>query len=251
MGPGILRIAITDRDKCLFTSIFENRVMSSKQIRTSFFSKNCRQAASRRLGKLVEYGYLDRKSVQDPNGKDTSAYLNTPKSLNVVKQNYSHRITSDLFKSDSVEHDIKLVDLRREIESKDSVTGYYTENMLQACGDLYELKRIEPFIQNNTDAVIEFVKSGKKLIAGLEFENSQKAVERYTRKLLSYYSDPRVPFIFYICTTPEIKNLVARAESTLSRDDRPRCFYARYEDILSKSSHCTFVNVKGDTIVIR
>lgn len=251
MGPGTFRVVTTDRDGSLFVRIFENRVMSARQIRAEFFPNNCRQAVSRRLGKLVEYGYLDRRSIQDGAGKDTSAYLNTPKALNVVKSRYSRRITSDLYKSDSVEHDVKLVDLRRRLEAKEYVSGYYTENVLQACGELSELERVEPFVQNNTDAVIEFAKNGKKLIAGLEFENSEKTVERYTRKLLNYYSDPRIPFVFYVCTTPAIKNMVARAESAIVRKDRPRCFFALYADVLSPSGDCTFVNESGDKIVLR
>src|SRR5260221_13004587 len=106
------------------------------------------------------------------------------------------------------------------------VKAYYTENMLQACQHFSESEHVGPFVRNNTDAVLEIEKNGKKAIVGLEFENSEKASERYARKLLSYYSDPRVPVLLYVCTMERIRQTVAHAESGVVAKNRPRCFYA-------------------------
>jgi hypothetical protein len=225
--------------------------MSLKQIRAEVFPTNCQQAISRRLIKLVEYAYLDRRIIQDGRGRDISVYLTTPKALKEVKARYPHRITSDLCKSDSVDHDLTLVDLRRRLEAISCVRHYYAENVLQACAEFAESERIGPFVRNYTDAVLEFEKSGQKIIAGLEFENSEKASERYTRKLLSYYSDSRIPIVLYICADERIKKTVALAESGVVGTNRPRCFYALSVDVLRSESHCAFVNLKGDKITLR
>jgi hypothetical protein len=225
--------------------------MSGKQIRAEVFPLSCQQAISRRLVKLARYAYLDRRIVQDGRGRDISVYLTTPKALNEVKARYPHRITSDLCKSDSVDHDLALVDIRRRLEAIDCVKHYFTENVLQACAEFVESERIGPFVRNHTDAVLEFDKSGQKIIAGLEFENSEKASERYTRKLLSYYSDSRIPIVLYVCADERIRKTVAQAESGVLGTNRPRCFYALSVDVLGSSESCAFVNLKGEKITLR
>ncbi len=221
------------------------------QLRAEFFSKICQQTVARRLGKLVEYDYLERRVIQNGLGKDISVYLTTPKALTEVRPRYPHRITSDLCKSDSIDHDIKLVSLRRRLEAIGCVTSYLTENVLQACGEFADSERLEPFVRNHTDAALEFEKGGHKILAGLEFENSLKNIDRYARKLSAYYADPRVPIVFYIYEAEGIKKAVARAESGLVGLNRPRCFYASSRDVLSSGGECTFTNLRGDKIVLR
>lgn len=215
------------------------------------FLKIARQTVSRRLVKLAEHDFLERRLVDNRRGKGESVYLNTPAALKEIQDCYTHQVSKPLCKSDSVEHDLQLVDLRRRIQAFPSVTGYFTENMLQACGKFGDLESIEPFVRNNTDVVLEVLKNGKKVTIGLEFERSEKAFERYTRKLVSYHSDVRTPIIFYICTTARIRETIAQAESGIIGKNPPRCFFAMAEDVLRHEGKCTFVSINGDKITLQ
>lgn len=224
--------------------------MSVDQIREQLFSNIARQNVSRRLIKLEKYGLLERARVRSFGFNDLSVYLNTPKAIREMRLKYPYRITKELCKSDSIVHDIELVNLRSSICKLQSVTRYFTENMLQACEDFSYSDQMVAFVKNNTDVVLEISKSGKRNIVGLEFERSDKAFDRYTKKIFSYYSDTRTAIILYVCASPAILKLVSRAEASVMGSSNPRCFYALQGDVLKSNQKCTFTNQKGGTITI-
>lgn len=244
------RIVLVERDKQLFVRVFENRIMSAAQIGAEFFSKVARQTFTARLSKLVHYGFLDRKVVSSANMGDFPAYSITPKALEVVRARYPFRIVKEFCKSDSLEHDVELVSVRNRLRALRSVAAYYTENMLQACEDFSGTDSLAAFKKQNTDAALEIRKNGKISVVGLEFERSEKVFDRYTKKLFSYYSDSRTAVILYVCRSPVIQRVIARAEASVMGSNRPRCFYAVLDDVLQPNEKCTFKNLKGDTITL-
>ncbi len=143
------------------------------------------------------------------------------------------------------------MNIRERLEKLGHVTRYLTENMLQACEEFAQEQSIWPFVDNNTDAVVEVARQGVKTLVGIEFENSEKAQERYVRKLVKYYSDGRTPAIFYICSSERIREAVSQAEGALVGKSSPRCFYALLSDVLRDSADCTFVDRNGARIVLR
>ncbi|MGE3263359.1 MAG: replication-relaxation family protein [Bacteriovoracia bacterium] len=241
---------LVERDRLLFTRIFENRVMSAAQIETEFFSSVARQTFAARLLKLTRYGFLDRKVVSPLDAKSYAVYSITPKALAVVKARYPFRIVKDYCKSDSVEHDVELVNVRNRLRALRSVAAHYTENMLQACEDFTNTDSLAAFKKQNTDAALAIRKNGKITVVGLEFERSEKAFGRYTKKLFSYYADSSTAVVFYVCRSLAIQRVVARAEASIMGSNRPRCFYALLENVLKQSEKCTFKNLKGDTITL-
>lgn len=224
--------------------------MSVSQIAAEFFPQLSRQNISRRLVKLTKYGFLEGRVVSSLAGSRLLVYSVTTKALEVVRERYPFRIVKDLCKSDSIEHDVQLVDARRSLESLSSVAGYYTENMLQACEDFSTRDSTLAFVKNNTDAVLEIRKNGKITVVGLEFERSEKALDRYAKKLLSYYSDSRTAVVFYICRNSAIQKTLARAEASVMGASPHRCFYALLENVLATNGRCTFTNLKGNTITL-
>jgi hypothetical protein len=130
------------------------------------------------------------------------------------------------------------------------VTDYFTENMLQACGKFTEREETRPFVQVNSDAAIEVTRKGEKFLVGLEFENSEKAKERYVRKLVSYYSDGRTPVILYVCENSRIRAAIAQAEAEIIGKRPPRCHYSLLSDVLAGSKECIFEDLKGAKIVL-
>lgn len=224
--------------------------MSASQIGAEFFPQLARQNISRRLTKLTRYGFLDSHVACPLGGSRLSVYSVTPKALEVVRVWYPFRIMKELCKSDSVEHDVQLVEVRKRLQSLQSVASYYTENMLQACEEFSTRDSTVAFVKNNTDAAIEVRKNGKITVVGLEFERSEKALDRYAKKLLSYYSDSRTAVVFYVCRNAAIQKTLARAEASVMGASPSRCFYALLENVLEGNGKCTFKNLKGNTITL-
>lgn len=244
------RIGITNRDQRIFEVLFENRVMSANQIARDVFPKISQQTVSRRLTKLFKFGFLERISFANSRGKYVSLFSNSDKSINVLKRSYKSEITSEIVKSDSIAHDLDLVDIRSVIQKKKSVATYLSENVLQSCKEYSETEQFGPFVRKNTDAVVEIVKNGSRITVGLEYEKSEKALDRYTKKLLAYYADPNTLVILFICSNERIIRQIASAESEIGKSERPRCFFALAENVLSENELCTFKNQKGDAITV-
>jgi hypothetical protein len=241
---------ITDRDKQLFSHIFENRVMSLTQLHHQIFTGRSFTVAARRIGELCLCGYLDRKFIEGAAYRARSVYQITDSAFQEMAPGYPHKITAELIKSDSVKHDLALVDLRNRLQRLKSVSAYFTENMLQACSEFSEHEETRPFVVNNSDASVELSRQGKTFLVGLEFENSEKALDRYIRKLVSYYSDPRTSVILYVCENPKIRNTVAKAEAEVAGSRSLRCHYALLPEVLKSDSDCTFQDLKGGRIVL-
>lgn len=248
-GP-IPGVVIMDRDRDVFSKIFENRVMSISQVHQMIFSGRSRTVAPRRLSELAHNGFLQRRYIESEKRRGRSVFQTTPNALKEIADFYRYAITSELCKSDSVRHDLALVDLRFRLERLTSVTDYFTENMLQACGKFTELEETRPFVQVNSDAAIEVTRKGEKFLVGLEFENSEKTKERYVRKLVSYYSDGRTPIILYVCENARIRAAIAQAEAEVIGKRPLRCHYSLLSDVLAGSGECTFEDLNGANIVL-
>lgn len=224
--------------------------MLLSQIHHQIFSGRSRQLVSKRLAALCNGGFLERRRLDGERGSAFSVFSNTPKALKEIANSYRYAITTELCKSDSVKHDITLVNLGNRLKCLKTVTGYFTENMLQACREFSERDETKPFVSNNSDAAIEVTRNGKKLMVGIEFESSEKARERYIRKLVSYYTDGRTPVVLYVCESPRIRAAVAQAEAEVMATKACRCHYALVENVLKSDGPCTFTDLKGAHIVL-
>ena len=244
------RATIMDRDRRLFTLLFENRVMSMHQIHERIFSGRSLPVVSRRVSQLWINDFLERRFIDEKNCRVKSVYQNRPEALKEIADSYPYAITSPLCKSDSIRHDIVLVSLRERLQRLTTVTNYFTENMLQACGKFLEMEAARPFVHMNSDAALEITRQGEKFLIGLEFETSEKAQERYIRKLVSYYTNARTQVILYVCENPRIKAAVAQAEVQVIGKNSPRCHYALLSDVLASPGGCTFEDLKGAKIVL-
>lgn len=244
------RATIMDRDRRLFSLLFENRVMSLGQIHQRIFTGRSLPVVSRRISQLEANDFLQRRYIEEKNCRVKIVYQNRPEALKEIADTYPHAITSELCKSDSVRHDIVLIGLRDRLQRLRTVTNYFTENMLQACGKFSEIEDTQPFVQMNSDAALEITRNGDKFLVGLEFETSEKARERYIRKLVSYYTNGRTPVILYVCENPRIKAAVAQAEAEMIGKNSPRCHYALLSDVLASAGGCTFEDLRGAKIVL-
>lgn len=242
---------MTDRDRQVLSLLFENRVMLLGQIKREVFAASSLPAASRRIAKLCRAGFVERRGILGSTNRMQSLFMNTPKGLEVIAGGYRFVISTALCKSDSIEHDVTLVDIRRRLQKLEMVSDYFTENMLQACQNLSEVPETRPFVGYNTDAVVELKRQNRKFFVGFEFENSEKAHERYVRKLLSYYADHGTTVILWVCANARIQTAVASAEKSIIAERKPRCFYGLTADVLAESVQCTFVDLNGAKIVLR
>ena len=191
------KVIITHRDVLLFEYLHACKVATTKQINRDIF-KSSHATCYQRIKK-----YLDRKFLKvvptDRSLDQSFAYEVTTKGEKIIKANLRDLISGDRFRSNSVAHDLTLVDIRNILTSKKVVKEYYTDNQIQTYKDFRSEQHLIPAQELQLDALMKLKRGDLNPIwLGLEFESSAKAICRYQDKIRRYYySGPH--FLLYIC----------------------------------------------------
>jgi hypothetical protein len=231
---------VTLRDIEIMQFIFEHRAVSIKQLANKFFPKVSFQAAYMRLEKLVISKYLV-KSFTIWNRTSAAFYGITEKGINTFCGSYKHQITKLDYKSDSINHDLGLVELRARLEKSKMVSGYYSECMLQNCSDLAGDDNFREFRLVNSDAALAIESSESKYHIALEYEISAKHLDDYINKLNDYYSSTKVALVLYICGNARIEKLIRTSDLEIGKK-QSKIFTCLEENFNKADGSLSFIN---------
>ncbi|MCB9092883.1 MAG: hypothetical protein H6621_00115 [Halobacteriovoraceae bacterium] len=241
---------MTDRDLELFEFLFVSKIASRDQINKAVFGCVKKQTLNSRLSKLVGMHLLQRKAFIKA-GRLTSCYENTQAALDKIKSRFKYKIRKDLIKSDAVEHDLGLVDLRSLLSKRRSVDLLITENVLQSCEDFWESNQFFPFVDLNSDALMRvYTNSGPRLVA-LEYESYNKSLARYRKKADAYY-ESQVQAVLYICSKKFIESILKKAEKEVyeKKGLTPKFYYCLEENVHNQIKEITFLNQNNFPVVL-
>jgi len=242
------KVIITGRDILLFEYLHACKVATTKQINRDIF-KTSHATCYQRLQRYLDVKCL--KVVPTDRGRDQSfAYEVTSKGENIVKANFRDLISGDRFRSNSVAHDLTLVDIRNVLISKRVVKDYYTENQIQTYKDFRTEDHLRPFQELQLDAVIKLQKAEQPpILGGIEFESSAKAICRYQEKIRRlYFNGPT--FLLYICGDKTLENKVKRIELAFIKDKPPKIYYLTVKELLESKHDVTFTRQDGKSICL-
>ncbi len=242
------KILITGRDVLLFEYLHACKVATTKQINRDIF-KTSHSTCYQRLKKYEERKFL--KVVPTDRSLDQSfAYEVTNKGEKIVKSNFRDLISGDRFRSNSVAHDLTLVDIRNILMRKKVVKEYYTDNQIQTYKDFRTEDHLIPAQELQLDAVMKLKKGDLNPIwVGLEFESSAKAISRYQDKIMQYYYRGP-PFLVYICEDRSLENKVKKVESIYIKEKTPKIFYLTLKELLESKESVTFTRQDGQSLCL-
>ena len=150
-------------------------------------------------------------------------------------------------KSNSVEHDLCLVDIRHKLMKQDKIKMYLTENEIQTWGSTLHKEGYSSFVDLRPDAVVDMQAPKGTVKVPLEYDAYHKSRERYVTFVDKYYNRSDVAIVFMVCGQDRITNVIKDIEEKKAISGRPKFFYALKSDLL-KSDSPTFVNCKGDRL---
>jgi hypothetical protein len=234
-------IVLTLRDFEILQFVFEQRAVSCKQLAQRFFSTASFKAAHARLEKLITTFYLE-KSYSLWNGTRTVVYGITKKGVKSIGENYHYQITGEKYKSDSVNHDLGLVVLRKRLEKVKMVANYFSESMLQNCSELSGSEKYREFSVVNSDAALAIDTTKNQFQAALEYEISDKKKSRYNTKLVDYYFSPSVALVLYVCGNARIEKLIRAADLEVGAKHKAKVFTCLEENFHKADGYLPFTN---------
>ena len=143
-------------------------------------------------------------------------------------------------KSDAVNHDLELVDIRYCMLKASRVLQYHSENELQTWG-INQSEIVGQFINLNSDAVLLLRFPKGEIICPLEYELNGKSIDRYEPLIKKYYRRDDVPLVLYLCNSKEVMNRISKIEKKLFQSDQPKFFYKVMQKIAT-SDELSFHN---------
>lgn len=244
------RIELTTRDLEILQFVFEHRAVGHRQIASRFFKNNHRSVAHDRLTKLSKAGFLQKESTLHA-GAQTLFYLITDKGMKAFGKQFKYEITSPSYKSDSINHDLGLVEVRNRLESLGMVVEYLSESVLQSCNGLIESEEFGAFSMLNSDAALVIETKEEKYQVALEYEVSDKMESRYVDKLTDYYLSPSVDAVFYICGNSKIEKLIRKIDGLVGEKYEGKVYTCLEENIQSHRDDLPFLNRKNTLFLLK
>lgn len=244
------RLILGQRDINCFSFLHTNKVATSKQIHRAIFGKDYSNFC-KKMRKYEELKLVNRLTGT----KDfdlSGVYDLTKKGFNVVRANRKGLIVHNRFKSNSIFHDLFLVEIRHILKSRELVISYLTENQIQTSADFDTEKSLVDFKRLHCDAlmIIKHATSGGKIKVALEFELSDKSMKDYRKKLSDYYSSNGIAAVLCICKDKQIEKRIKKSELEVYKGNISRVHYLQYEMLQNPGQLVTFASQSGSIISV-
>lgn len=242
----IRNTVLCDRDLRIMRSLLESKIMSRQQIGDRFFPNISKDTVNRRLRKIISMGLIIRKPIE-LSLKASYGYSLTQKGLAKIKPLLPYEVQNVQASSECPLHDITLNDIRQAFENKSAVQDYYTENILQICADFKSDEQFKPFIELNSDAMVEVDTRIGALNLAVEFDMIHKSKKRYRQKVGAYYVKRGIDGVLYICASKHIMNTLRKVDKTVTEYHKceHKLYFALLENVTDTMSELIFTNAKG------
>lgn len=236
----------TERDERLFRYLFANKIATNIHLQEDIFHHASKQAVHRRLDKLIKSGFIEAHYLRE-NGnrlayslskKALLQFIGGPQELNRLQR-----------KSNSVSHDLGLLEIKRRLHQCSFVKAYLSENLLVSGifddeGEIKEIRKINP------DAILKVSVGENTFYFPLEYEASAKYAKRYDKLMADYYLMDEVKAALFVSKSVTIQKKVMQAERKRCQHRPGKLFYCLYQNVIELGEKAQFVNNRGDALLI-
>ena len=161
----------------------------------------------------------------------------------------SSEVKRNELKSDSVQHDLGLVDIRHAMMKLNRVSSYHAENILQTWPITSLGEKYEPFVRCNSDAVVEVSVNGKSFLFALEYELSLKNELRYRDIVAKYYMESNIPMVLYVVEDSHDLDKIQSIEREADKNKKAKFFYTTFKQLVQESKP-TFTNWNKEVMTL-
>ena len=213
---------ITEMDVKFFFYLHAVKIATYKQIQRDIYSDMKLKSVCNRLGKMEKLSLIS--------GVQNRQFSLGERLISLTKKGFNQYVAqgSELrseLKSEANNHDIQLVDIRSTFLKLKKIRSYWCENEIQTWGETLSDNLTKRVVQLNSDAVANFAFSGGDILAAIEYEDSEKGVQRYEPIVKKYYLSNDIGAVFYVCKSQNLVRKISEVEKALYPSDKPKIFY--------------------------
>ncbi len=239
-----MKLILQTRDIQILKFVFACRAVTYNQIGQRHFGNSSSSALRRRLKALARAGYL-KTSVIELFEKVIKVVQPLPKSWEAIEGKWPFEIDKPYFKSESLEHDVRLAELFLRFEKLSCFRSFMTENLLASSKILANDPVYESAAKIHSDGVLSlFDSNGQLKIYAIEMELNKKTIQRYTQKLVDYYLSQGLDGVLYVTPDQEIQRLLAKVDSEVCNGRESFLYFALESEVKSNQPNITFKNSK-------
>jgi predicted transcriptional regulator len=237
-------IQVSELDKKLFLYLFSNKVATKSQIARDLFPHMTHQAIYKRLNKLSKFHFIEKSYHQDLGGR--IIYSIGKRSLD---EYFSDCEVIKKCKSDSIKHDLTLVDIRSVLIQRPGVQNYYTEALLKSKQVLLSPEFDLFYSEIRPDAIVKLRLTHGEYLFSLEYESSIKFLKRYKELFKKYLNQNFIQGVLYITKDEKVLKRVSNIQKEFFKDLPPIIFYSTLENIFELET-VSFTNIKQQKMII-
>ena len=232
MSLEVKGLLISDLDEQFFRYLHAVKISTYDRIKRDVFHGYSLKTVKNRVRNMEKSGLLTSyKSTALEDGK--KMVMLTKKGFNAfVRMGGERRVE---LKSDSISHDLGLVDIRHKLMRQKKVKQYFTENKLQTWGYGLDKGQYSDFVGLRSDALLEVNAPKGLLYIPVEYEASRKIKSKYVSFVDKYYSREDVPLILLIYQDNRIRTIIEEIEKKrvkFSRFKRYKFFYSAMSNFM-------------------
>ena len=238
---------LTERDKSLFRYLFVNKVATVEDIRRDIFAGIDKKTVHRRLLKLSKIKLIEASGQREHGNR--MVYFLTKKAFreHIAEDGVAKRVQ---LKSDCVEHDLALLEIKRKLRALKKVLKVYSENLVRsglvdnASPEMARLREL------HADAIVKLEIQGKTHFLPLEYEASAKHTKRNAKLLAKYYTNACVAGVIFISKSDTIERRMRAEESRGSPKRQGKFYYCLLDNVLNAQGKLSLSNVKNAVLSI-
>lgn len=234
---------ITERDCDLLMYLHAHKIATARQIGRDLFK--CHRAnVNRRLRKLVAMKLVTR--LRHLNSVDSSDLFQlNAHAINFMISSLELHFMVKRFLSNSIDHDLMLIEIKSALLKRSIVKKFITENQLQTLPEYKEDDELERLIKLNPDGVIKLEKpNAKPIYLALEYEIHSKSQNRYHDKFGEQeYHTKGLPTL-YVCSSKRVLSALHKVDKSRKTSENQR-YYLLLENLLMSDADVTFESLAG------
>lgn len=239
-------IELGELDFQLFDYLHSVKVATFNQIRRDIYKNHTLKSVANRM-RLMENARLVNGNVNRMlRGKEKYLSLTRQAFDRFVAKKFEKRIE---LRSDAVNHDLSLVDIRSRFLRSSAIIDYVTENEIQTWNLFDRDERYSLFSNLNSDAIVKTQIGGVEACIPIEYDRCSKTNLLYESFLKKYYDREEVYIVLFVAETEAIQNQLMSVERNLNMKKNPKFFYTTLQQLLS-SDTLSFLNCRKGILKI-
>ena len=247
MPKTINRVAITSRDEALFRYLFVNKVATVADIGKDIFKEISLKTIHRRLVKLSNAKLIIARGQREHGNRMVYSLTKQGFAKYVGEISSIKRVQ---LKSDSIDHDLALLEIKRAFKELKQVKGFYGENIIRS-GILDDLKEIKRLKELHSDAIVKLEMNSTTWFLPLEYEANSKFSKRNEKLVRKYYTSPFIPAVLFISKDGKIEKRIQQKEKRKSTQGNYKFYYLDLESVTKGNQQLKFNNLAGEELTIR